>query len=435
MENGPWNILELLAEGHHPDGEGQRQHGAQSVSRGIWNTLELLADGHQSAAVLAEWRQLTGADFASLKSFLRPTQRLAENYPCLGDPDCGCRHEIDTTELFSLCQCGIGGCEPVKLAPADLIIHELDAVRFGDMVARSLGFGGTENGHAAYAASKIWPAGTCTATRSPVLLAICPNESQLLDNLQVYASARTEPFILLAPTASLRSEAVNALLQRQRCAFIPLGQHLAADGKKFRVTNSIRPILDRFAARLAEGSGLARTVEKIGRDIEAVARNQYELRKENDELRQLNKNGYFNFAVRVKGEDFLAFAVIMALGNRKAAADHLEIPHRTFYNRVGQWAKRGKEYQLMLRYMEWRKRSSRHLTVELNPSLQSGDSAGQPENPETMAGVLAEIEAADSKSYPALFAEVLQALERQNSGNWMNVRQELVDMIKEDVLQ
>jgi hypothetical protein len=187
--------------------------------------------------------------------------------------------------------------------------------------------------------------------------------------------------------------------------------------------------------RLRAECELRAMLMRIDRNIEAVARNQYELRKENEELRQLNKEGYFNFAVRVDGEDFLAFAVIMALGNRKAAADHLKVPHRSFYNRVDQWAARGKDYQLMLRYMEWRKRSSRHLKVALNPSLQSGESDDQPENPETMADVLEEVKAADHKSYPTLFAEVLQALERQNTGNWMAVRKELVELIKEEVLQ
>jgi hypothetical protein len=185
-------------------------------------------------------------------------------------------------------------------------------------------------------------------------------------------------------------------------------------------------------AMMAEGRAW---VKKIGRDIEAVARNQFELRKENEELRQLNKEGYFNFAVRVQGDDFLAFAVIMALGNRKAAADHLKIPHRTFYNRVDQWAGRGREYQLMLRYMEWRKRSSRHLKVSLNPSLQSGESGGQAENPETMAEVLTEIKAAEHQDYPALLADILQALERQNAGNWLKVREELVELIREDLVQ
>ena len=119
------------------------------------------------------------------------------------------------------------------------------------------------------------------------------------------------------------------------------------------------------SAVLQEVRGMARTMATMAVSLETVARNQYELRKENEELRQLNKDGYFNFAVRVKGDDFLAFAVIMALGNRKAAADHLKIPHRTLYNRVDQWSARGKEYQLMLRYMEWISEDYNHkFTIE-----------------------------------------------------------------------
>ena len=187
-------------------------------------------------------------------------------------------------------------------------------------------------------------------------------------------------------------------------------------------------------AMLAESRAEMRQgLASLGTNLEKVAKNEYALRKENEELRQLNKEGYFKFAVRVNGEDFLTFAVIMALGNRKAAADHLKIPARTLYHRVDQWPGRGKDYQLMLRYLEWRKRSSRHLKVELNPSLQSGEDANQPENPETMADVLTEIKAADHRDYPALLAEVLQALQRQNSGNWTMVRQELVEMIKDEV--
>ncbi len=175
---------------------------------------------------------------------------------------------------------------------------------------------------------------------------------------------------------------------------------------------------------------------KIEHHIEAVAHQQFELLKENEELRRLNKEGYFNFAVRVEGQDFLAFAVIMALGNRQAAAVHLGIPTRTLYSRVSQWAKRGRDYQLMCRYMEWRKRSARHLKVDLNPSLQTGESDGQPENPDTMGDVLTEIQAAAaSESYPTLLADVLQALERQNTGNWQGVRAELVSIIKAELSQ
>ena len=406
---------------------------------GIWKAIEVLADGHRPAAVLAEWQNLTGADYGTAGMFLRPTSRLADDYPCPKQPGCGLRRELvpmDGEKWMARCEREIGTCRGTMLAKQDVCIYELDAERFGGAVGNALGFEAAGRMDSVSTSPKIWPAGTHTETRSPVFLALCPNDGQLLLNLEGLISSCGEPFILLTPTSRVRSEAVGSLLQRERCALIPLAAYLAPDGARFQTTAPVMPVLERFKAGLSIGKGLVRTVENINRNLEAVARNQYELRKENDELRQLNKDGYFNFAVRVKGEDFMAFAVIMALGNRKAAADHLKIPHRTFYDRVDQWAERGKDYQLMLRYMEWRKRSSRQLKVELTPSLQSGESGDQSENPETMGDVLTEIDAsANSQDYPALLADLLQALERQNAGNWKSVRDELLTIIKEDLPQ
>ena len=406
---------------------------------GSWNALEALGEVSPPAAVLAEWQHLVGAEFPLIRHFLQPTRKVAQSYPCLGEWECGCRHEVvpfAADRWLARCTCDQSGCVAPSLSAHDLIIYELDATRFGSAVAAALGFDPPEHSTQLHAAPKIWPAGIHAVTQSPVYLALAPSETLMLSNLVGLTGTRSEPFILLAPTGRYRTELVMSLLGRFHCPFLPLAACIAMHGPgRFRATASIQPILDRFAAGLAAGNGLVKTVERIDRNIEAVARNQYELRKENEELRRLNKEGYFNFAVRVKGEDFLAFAVIMALGNRKAAADHLKIPHRTFYNRVDQWASRGRDYQLMRRYLEWRKRSSRHLTVELNPSLQSGEAGDRPENPETLAEVLTEIQAADGQSYPELLADVLQALERQNAGNWMKVRQELVELIKEDTMQ
>jgi len=192
-------------------------------------------------------------------------------------------------------------------------------------------------------------------------------------------------------------------------------------------------ILGRLGAGMAEGNGLARTVEKIGRDIDAVARNQYELRKENAELRQLNKDGYFNFAVRVNGEDFLAFAVIMALGNRKAAADHLKIPHRSFYDRVNLWARDSKDHQRMFRLIEWRKKVGRKILVRLEDSVQSGEPNDEPENPVTVAAVLEGIAASDQRDYPAILREILEVLVAQNPKNWSEMGKEAIGIIKEEI--
>ena len=80
--------------------------------------------------------------------------------------------------------------------------------------------------------------------------------------------------------------------------------------------------------KLGEGIGTVRL------DIGAIAKNEYELRQENAELQRLQAEGYLKFAAKISGSDFTAFIYIMALGNRKKAADALGIPHRSFYDRL-----------------------------------------------------------------------------------------------------
>jgi hypothetical protein len=244
------------------------------MSRGVWNTLDGLAGGQVPAAVLAEWRRLADGDFPLLGGFLRVTQRLAGGYPCLAVPDCGCRHELvqcDDTRWVARCQCEEGGCPPAWLAPNDLIIHELDAAGFGGAVARALGFGPPDNAAALYAAPKMWPVGTYAATRSAVYLGIFPSKAELFDNVAGLVASRPEPFILLMPTAELRSEAVDSFLARVHCRFVALAPCLAGDGRgSWRVTSPIEPVLKRFAGDLAQARNMGSVLEGIRREIAAL---------------------------------------------------------------------------------------------------------------------------------------------------------------------
>jgi hypothetical protein len=158
------------------------------------------------------------------------------------------------------------------------------------------------------------------------------------------------------------------------------------------------------------------------------------LREENEELLRLQQEGFFKFALRVEPLDFQAFAAVMALGNRKAAAEALHVPARTVYGRVDSWRFRGKDYQRMFRMVEWRKATGRKIQVRLEDSLMSGE-PGEGENPETLGDVLLKIrqDDADAKSYPDLLRLVLQALREQNAENWASVKKELVDILSEEV--
>jgi hypothetical protein len=180
----------------------------------------------------------------------------------------------------------------------------------------------------------------------------------------------------------------------------------------------------------------SKTLERIDRNIEAVAKDKYELRKENEDLKRLHAQGRFDFALRVDGLDFQAFAAIMLLGNRKKAADSLKIPHRTFYDRVAHWRGNGSDYKRLSDMVEWRKKSGRKIKVRLEDSLQSGEPSDQTENPETNNDILNKIkENQIEQDRPALFRDILDALRRQNLGNWVSVRDELIGIVSEEIPQ
>ncbi|HWV98525.1 MAG TPA: hypothetical protein VNZ64_02415 [Candidatus Acidoferrum sp.] len=192
---------------------------------------------------------------------------------------------------------------------------------------------------------------------------------------------------------------------------------------------------EKGSERMAVVKAVEAAMARFEGKLEAVARGNCELRRENEELRTLQRQGFLKFALRVDGEDFRAFAVIMALGNRKAAADFLEVPHRSFYDRVEKWSGRGRDYQRMARFIDWRKKSSRRIKLRLEDSVQSGEPNDGPENPETVGEVLEAISAGDNRDYPAVLAQVMEALKAQNVKNWPAVRDELVGMIREEVAQ
>jgi hypothetical protein len=166
--------------------------------------------------------------------------------------------------------------------------------------------------------------------------------------------------------------------------------------------------------------------------LDAIAKVIYELRKENSGLRRLQSDGMFKFALRVEPEDFQAFAAIIALGNRKAAAEFLDVPLRSFYDRIERWAGRGADYARMFRMLEWRKATDRKMVVRLEESLLSAGTGDGAENPETLAAVLATIKDRDSGGYADILRQVLEALHEQNGANWAGVRDELVEVLREE---
>jgi hypothetical protein len=195
-------------------------------------------------------------------------------------------------------------------------------------------------------------------------------------------------------------------------------------------------------ATLTAAGDFRTVLAEIYRQIGAVAQGTYDLRKENrqlqdenESLRAMQDGGFFNFVLQVEREDFLAFAFVMALGNRSAAAESLQVPQRSFYDRLERWQTRGKSYQQMLRWIEWRKAVGRKIKLRLPDPEDSGSADETGVNPDVLREVVEAAGESSSQNYPSLLREILGVLLAQNPKNWESARRDLVGLIKEELPQ
>ena len=87
----------------------------------FWKALESVPG---LSAVDAEWRMRCGAEYASVKSFLRPNGRRASSHPCTVRPGCGCAHEVvvhGQDDIVAVCRCG-RGCMTYPLKASDIAL-------------------------------------------------------------------------------------------------------------------------------------------------------------------------------------------------------------------------------------------------------------------------------------------------------------------------
>jgi hypothetical protein len=158
-----------------------------------------------------------------------------------------------------------------------------------------------------------------------------------------------------------------------------------------------------------------------------------ELQKENEKLNDMHAHGLLDFASDVDPEDFHAFAVVMALGNRNAAAEYLKAGRGTFYDRIARWESLGPSYQRMLRLRSWRKRVGRKIKLTL-PDLDAAGSSGlTAANPGVLEEVLASISESESHDYPAVLRDVLRLVLLQGPENWKALRAELLALLRDEL--
>ncbi len=202
------------------------------MSSQFWQALETIPG---RTAVAAEWRALVGKDYDAFSVFLRPTQKLAESYPCPQSPDCGCYHAVvrhGPDDIVAVCRCDPPRCDPIHLRRSDIVLYEANLQGIAKAATDALGISCSVAPVATLPAA--WTIGTYSPTaglRFPVYLTIQFQDEDFHQAISHLTATDGTPFILLSPTRHLCRPPAEEMLRSKGATLLPLDELLGADAQ------------------------------------------------------------------------------------------------------------------------------------------------------------------------------------------------------------
>jgi hypothetical protein len=195
----------------------------------FWIALETLPG---AVAVRKEWQERTGAEFASVERFLRPTETYARSFPCPDPCGDGCpRRIVEHTSGGLAAVCGelSPRCETLSLSWHDLILWEVDMAALAKRIAGALEL---RFRFQATSTFRTWLVGqheSEACSPIPVYLLVALTRRELANQALKLILERTPPLVALTPTADLYSPEIVDLLRAHDSSLAPLEQWIGAE--------------------------------------------------------------------------------------------------------------------------------------------------------------------------------------------------------------
>jgi hypothetical protein len=393
----------------------------------VWEAIEAMSD---SAAVLAEWRQLAGNDFENFQSFLYTNDRKALDYPCAQSRPCGCRHEIvrhANGRLAAACRCTPAECKSIPLKQADLLLYQISCQDIADAARRAFGLEDSYHGVDPFMHEvDVFDAGEIGLKKYPVKFLCCHSQGIMLSVIDSLLH-RSGSFLLITPTAQGHSDLIRSKLRRNGCDIIALSETVKiVDWQTFEAIHNIEPIL---AGIGKTGTGAARTeklVQDIHQKISAVESGFHDVKKEvvawrtdyrevqdaKARLEKMQSDGLMKFIAKVDGKSFHILCGIIACGDVAKASRALKMGDSTIRDVIRSWKKLGPSYAVMSDLVRWRKRVGGKYTVPFNDAVlyEKDTTAG---NESVFSELLDAVLSMTESSWPDICAELESILKKQ----------------------
>jgi hypothetical protein len=375
----------------------------------LWRGLETV--GSRLTAVAASWQRHMGEDFQRVRtSLISHTGREASSVPSRFICDCRLRvvkHAAD--DIVGISDCETVGCNDVTLTAAEIELLELKMTKLARAVSSALGCDLRQAETDIEGTQQIATYGEACL---PVVFAVprSQRECELLVRQLIWHYSGN--FVVLVPSTRFIDGNAQSALRKVNAGIFALESFVTVteDGS----LRSNRTAAELFGSCGQVGSaprdvGLVKTIEKIGRDIEAVARNTYELQTARARLEQMQGENLFRFVQKIDSDAFRIVCAILACGDVAKASRALEMKDSTVRDVIRSWERRGEPYRGLLRLVQWRKGSRIKGTVPFNDAM---------------------LHKKEESAREAILADVLDGLMGMTEGNWEDVCEELKELLR-----
>ena len=347
---------------------------------------------------LVWWEQALGRDFPAVRPFLIPcTGKCASSYPCPDDPAvCMAVHE--SGGVYRAVPTGehADDFEDVLLQWDDVQLYGLRPYCLAELIrdwfdVEKRFFQPLENLH---------------------LVGYCP-----VGDRSVYASLQTDSAKNLAVAAGLHSpETAGCVIFPERVPTIePLMQSRGVSTVFLDEACSGDSVCCGQACGVC-GQDItnAELQAHVDRRLDTLGYEFSSMKEENEQLKVQLAQLIANIAKQVEPEYFKWIYMILASGSVNKASQALKMANSTFDKRLKEYASRGGMYKTLYDLIAVRRGCGIKSIEGYNPAFSTHQDA-----------------AVDD---PGVIKDLLSALENLNADNWPQVRDELIELVREELM-
>lgn len=362
---------------------------------------------HSSSAreSLAWWREVFGQDFPAIHRFLEPcTGVSASTYPCPDDSAVSfhVRESAEGYRAFPTDECA-DDYDDLELGWKDVQAWEFNTTTFCEGLQVVLHL----NDSTSAGCQGLSHVGSCTrsGTLRQVYTCLHSSESEILNSIVSLPNDSNIGCIIMGEP----HPAVDAVLKSRNIGCTALSESFSinGDGLQGSCTRSCTRCAQSDLSNLELKSHIDTRFDTLGVEFA-------DLKEENDRLKQNLASTITSIAGSVEPEYFLWIFTVLGAGSVSGASKLLDIPNSSFTAKLKQYAAKGGVYATLFSMIKARKGAGVKSIVGFDDTFVA-------HQPDTELGV-------------EHIKDLLDGLESLNADNWIGVRDELIELVKEELL-